>query len=223
MRNLIALAIGLLIAFSATAQSPTPKEQEQLKKALLKALNQRKAKDSIKQYYESLPVTTGVGNKTFSDNIKIVQSYFINKRTLKQFESTLHSYERSTFEYVEGGYSPEIAYVIDGYNSEADIIRVSYTNISADGKSLDIQVEFGLDNIIKTICFRVVEDDINTDKIGSYIAKIKTAGYDYDIASTRIANRYAQNVVYAKNSQNKVKVRLLPSEYGTLITVMRGK
>ena len=88
------------------------------------------------------------------------------------------------------------------------------------GKLTDIQVEFGLDGIIKTITYRLTEDNINTDKTGSYINRIKSAGYTYDISSTSIGQSYNPLVFYAKHTTNKVRIRMLPSEYGTLITCL---
>lgn len=218
MRNLIALAIGLCIAFTTTAQPPE-KTQEALKRVLLKELTKRKQKDSLLDIYNA--AKSGKGNGTFSTNITTIQTYFISKRSVQQFEQTLNNYQRMPCEYLEGGSSPEYAYVMSGRNDESDMFRVQYQDNKA-GKLTDIQVEFGLDGIIKTITYRLTEDNINTDKTGSYINRIKSAGYTYDIASTRIGQSYNPLVVYAKHTSNKVRVRILPSEYGTLITVMRS-
>jgi hypothetical protein len=223
MKSITLIALTCCLCLFANAQ-PSKEEQQKLKRVLLMQLtkirNERKADSIIKATYSI--AATGKGSGTFSNNILILQTYFTTKRKIHQFEKSLNSWQRTFDEGAD--ISPEIKYAAQGtIDDESLIYRVIYDNTDKSGQDLNIIVEFGVDSIIKAITFRMVEDNINVDKAGNYISKLKNAGYVFDIASTRIAEKYGHNnVTYAKNPANKVKVRMLENENGTLITVVKG-
>lgn len=220
----IALAIGLFLSCIQVNAQPDEQQLKALKAMLFNELtkvrSERKADSIIRATYSE--ERTGTGTGTFSSDILVVQSYFTSKRKINQFEKTLNKWVCSPYEETDGG-NPELAYVIDGKNDETKIFTLTYDNTDKKGKEDNIRVEFGLDSTIRTISFRIIEDDINVDQIGNYIQKMKSIGYEFDIASTRIGQSYTDYpvVTYAKNTKNKIRVRFLQSSVGTLVTVMK--
>ncbi len=166
--------------------------------------------------------TTGKGNSTFSVNIKTLQTFFTNKKTVKQFERSLRDWSRDDYEYTGGG-SPEIAYAMGQSGNNRLIFRGTYREVIDVDNYLTYQIEFGLDSVIGTITFRIPER-ITSDNTSHYISQLVAAGYVIDKPSTRVALAYDNPAIYAVNPHNRVKVRLLSSsDYSTLVTVMKSR
>lgn len=166
----------------------------------------------------------GEGNNTFVPTIKVLQSYFTKRYTVKQFEKTLGNFERCWYKSDTTRYNTDINKKDSAGQYIYDSVKIVMPYFNKRGNTTDeLYVSYDAKQKITSIRFILEEDQVRVDKLGIFVKQLKSAGYKQDIAYTRINRSMGSyRSLFLENHASKTSVRVtFIDEYRYSITISK--
>jgi hypothetical protein len=140
--------------------------------------------------------------------VNVLQTYFIKKTTIKQFEKTLGDFTKYTYNgfrdiimsdtmfYTDGTYKITTKYYVD-----RDRVTRAANLLWDEG----MYIEYGKDSIITAMRFSLMDKKLSDDKIGDFINQLLKAGFEIDKEYNRLNRIIFQGYNTKVYMKNKVK------------------
>lgn len=170
---------------------------------LTKGYNQTDTASTLKEYDGWKK-----GSGTFSLRLTVqnLEKYVTGKYSVKKFESTLGDYDKQWYG------SDTVR-----ENNKVVLIDMPYAFKPKEDEFDVLHIRYNVEQVIQSITFFTKEDDLRVNKIGNFINHIKASGYEFDLRSARLSERFGsytdrRRLIY-RNRVKKITIAVLVVEY----------